>query len=174
MPETENHGGASLVRSTESRKPAEPCTIVIFGASGDLTARKLIPALYHLFCQKQLPSPFRIIGFARRPKPDADWRNELGEDLKKFSKNRDLDCSKWDEFAQNVFYCQGEFGDPQAYEKMKGQIGSAKNEALQKNLIFYLATAPNDFANVVEHLHASRLLQKDNEHDKNWQRIVVE
>ncbi|MGZ4986606.1 MAG: glucose-6-phosphate dehydrogenase, partial [Limisphaerales bacterium] len=104
------------------RKSVEPCTIVIFGASGDLTARKLIPALYHLFCHKQLPTPFRIIGFARRPKPDEDWRNELGEDLQKFSRNKDLDCSKWAEFAKNVFYCQGEFSDANAFENLKKQL----------------------------------------------------
>jgi glucose-6-phosphate 1-dehydrogenase len=156
------------------RKSVEPCTIVIFGASGDLTARKLIPALYHLFCHGQLPDPFRIIGFARRPKPDDDWRKELAEDLQKFSRNKDLDCSKWAAFAKHVFYCQGEFGDTKAYDALKKQIASASNEALQKNLIFYLATAPNDFAAIAEHLHTCGLLNKDGEHAKNWQRIVVE
>src|SRR5581483_12354502 len=104
------------------RKVLQPCTIVIFGASGDLTSRKLIPALYHLFCEKQLPNPVRIIGFARRPKPDAEWRGELLEDLKKFSRTKDLDCGHWDEFAANIFYCQGEFGDPAAYQKLKKQV----------------------------------------------------
>ena len=61
------------------RKAVEPCSIVIFGASGDLTARKLIPALYHLFCEGQLPAPFRIIGFARREKSDDAFRQELLE-----------------------------------------------------------------------------------------------
>ena len=59
------------------RKAVEPCTIVIFGASGDLTARKLIPAFYHLYREKQLPAPFRLVGFARREKTDAAWRQEL-------------------------------------------------------------------------------------------------
>src|SRR5207247_5422358 len=67
------------------RKTAEPCTIVIFGASGDLTARKLIPAFYHLFREKQLPPPFRIIGFARRQKSDEGWRQELRAALDQFS-----------------------------------------------------------------------------------------
>lgn len=156
------------------RKSVEPCTIVIFGASGDLTARKLIPALYHLFCHKQLPNPFRIIGFARRPKPDDDWRNELAADLEKFSRNKDLDCSKWSDFAKNVFYCQGEFGDAKSFEKLKQQVLSATNQQLQNNLIFYLATSPGDFAGIAEHLHTSGLLEKDHEHAKNWQRIVVE
>src|SRR6185437_10209660 len=70
MSETENPGGESTLRSADSRKPTEPCSIVIFGASGDLTARKLIPALYHLFKDQQMPSSFRVIGFARREKTD--------------------------------------------------------------------------------------------------------
>ena len=65
----------------ESRKPVEPCSIVIFGASGDLTSRKLIPALYHLVKEKQMPPEYRIIGFARREKTDESWRQELREAL---------------------------------------------------------------------------------------------
>ena len=64
------------------KKLVEPCSIVIFGASGDLTSRKLIPALYHLHTENLLPKPFRIIGFARREKTDAGWRAELLEALK--------------------------------------------------------------------------------------------
>src|SRR5437667_8733608 len=75
-------------RLDAGRKAVEPCTIVIFGASGDLTARKLIPAFYHLFGEKQLPSPFRIIGFARREKTDAQWREELKAALDKFSRTK--------------------------------------------------------------------------------------
>src|SRR5262245_35240027 len=93
------------------RRKSEPCTIVIFGASGDLTARKLIPALYHLFAGKQLPNPFRIIGFARRPKPNEAWRDELKQDLEKYSRTKKVDAAAWNEFAANVLYCQGEFGD---------------------------------------------------------------
>ena len=61
----------------DGRKAAEPCTIVIFGASGDLTARKLIPALYHLYTEGQMPAPFRVVGFARREKTDESWREEM-------------------------------------------------------------------------------------------------
>src|SRR5205823_15083221 len=82
------------------RKALEPCSIVIFGASGDLTARKLIPALFHLYLDKQLPNPFRIIGFARREKTDQEFRAELFDGLKKFSRTKDTDDAKiWQEFA---------------------------------------------------------------------------
>src|SRR6478672_324719 len=66
-----------ICRLGEARKNVDPCSIVIFGASGDLTARKLIPAFYHLHKEKQMPPDFRIIGFARRDKTDDSWRVEL-------------------------------------------------------------------------------------------------
>ena len=73
-------------RLDKRRKQVEPVTLVIFGASGDLTCRKLIPALYHLYLEGQLPEPFRIIGFSRREKTDEIWRQELLQSLQKFSR----------------------------------------------------------------------------------------
>src|SRR5215510_6924329 len=103
------------------RKKVEPCSIVIFGASGDLTARKLIPAFYHLYCENQLPNPFRIIGFARREKTDESWRNELKQALDQFSRTKPVNQEKWAEFAPHVFYCQGDMSDAQAYVKLGQQ-----------------------------------------------------
>src|SRR5437762_1699210 len=88
------------------KKALEPCTIVIFGASGDLTARKLIPAFYHLCREKLLPTPYRIIGFARREKADAAWREELRAALEQFSRTKPIDEAVWAEFAANISYCQ--------------------------------------------------------------------
>jgi glucose-6-phosphate 1-dehydrogenase len=156
------------------RRKSEPCTIVIFGASGDLTARKLIPALYHLFAGKQLPSPFRIIGFARRPKPDDVWREELRQDLEKYSRTKQVDPAIWKDFAANVLYCQGEFGDLNAYKKLKQMIDGFQDEGLRKNQLFYLSTSPSQFAEVVEHLHSAGMLTKDQPPGAGWQRIVVE
>ena len=155
------------------RKQAEPCTIVIFGASGDLTARKLIPALYHLFTEKQLPAPTRIIGFARREKSDAAWREELKQGVEKFSRTKKVDSAVWDAFAAGVFYCQGEFSDPAGYEKLAVQIGGSSHDGLKNNLLFYLSISPSQFGEVVEHLHRAKLVRKD-EPGPGWQRIVVE
>jgi glucose-6-phosphate 1-dehydrogenase len=155
------------------RKAVEPCSIVIFGASGDLTARKLIPALFQLFIEKQLPDPFRIIGFARREKSDSSWREELKADLTKFSRTKNVDAEQWNAFAKNVFYCQGEFSDLEAYHKLEKQLAGFENESLRGNLLFYLSTSPSQFAEVVEHLHKSELLRRD-EKSKFWQRVVVE
>jgi glucose-6-phosphate 1-dehydrogenase len=155
------------------RKVVEPCTIVIFGASGDLTARKLIPALYHLFCDKQLPDPFRIVGFARREKSDSSWRDELKADLQKYSRTKAVDPAQWEAFAAKVFYCQGEFSDLQAYHKLEKQLSDFGNEKLRRNLLFYLSTSPSQFAEVAEFLHKSGLLVRE-ENKQNWQRLVVE
>src|SRR3954469_8619922 len=86
------------------RRTLDPCSIVIFGASGDLTARKLIPALYHLFMAKQLPNPFRVIGFARREKSNEQWRTELRAALDQFSRTKPINEEVWKEFSENLFY----------------------------------------------------------------------
>ncbi|EEF62501.1 glucose-6-phosphate dehydrogenase [Pedosphaera parvula] len=161
-----------VCRLNEARKTVEPCSVVIFGASGDLTARKLIPALYHLFKEKQMPGEFRIIGFARREKTDESWRTELREALDQFSRTKPVDDAVWAEFAKHVHYCKGEFGDLEAYKKLEQQLASFGNEALRNNLLFYLATSPSQFGEVVEMLHNAGLLHKNEE--KGWQRIVVE
>jgi glucose-6-phosphate 1-dehydrogenase len=155
------------------RKKAEPCSIVIFGASGDLTARKLIPAFYHLFVAKQLPNPVRIIGFARREKSHEAWRTELKTSVESFSRTKRVDAAVWDAFAANLYYCQGEFSDAKAYQSLGDQLAEFDHEALRNNLVFYLSTSPSQFAEVVEHLSKARLLRRD-ERGPGWQRVVVE
>src|ERR1044072_818716 len=112
MEQSDHRDEIMTCRLDFGRKAVGPCAIVIFGASGDLPARKLIPAFYHLCREKQLPTPFRIIGFARREKSDEAWRQELKEALEKFSRSKKVDPAVWAEFSANVFYCQGEFTDP--------------------------------------------------------------
>ncbi|HEY0454755.1 MAG TPA: glucose-6-phosphate dehydrogenase, partial [Verrucomicrobiae bacterium] len=160
-------------RLDSTRRNVEPCTIVIFGASGDLTARKLIPALYHLFVEKQLPTPFRIIGFARREKSDASFRDEMKMGIEQYSRTKKVDAAAWDSFSSSLFYCQGEFSDPKAYLKLGTQLAAAPSDALRKNLLFYLSTSPSQFSEVAEHLHDAKLLVKG-DGGKYWQRIVVE
>lgn len=172
MTETDQLDELMNCRIDEGRKVVEPCSIVIFGASGDLTARKLIPALYHLFVGKQLPDPFRIIGFARREKNDEQWRAELRRALEQFSRTKPVNDEAWTEFAKNISYCVGDFSDASAFRKLKELLAGFKDEKLANNLLFYLATPPSQFAEVVEHLHNAGLL--DRNLSKNWQRLVVE
>jgi len=159
-------------RIDDGRRAVDPCTIVIFGASGDLTARKLIPALYHLFLANQLPKPFRIIGFARREKTNDQWREELRAALTQFSRTKPVDEAIWTEFAQNIGYCIGDFADPTGYQRLQQQLAGFGHEQLAGNLLFYLATPPSQFAEVVENLHNAGLLRSDQ--GGLWQRLVVE
>ena len=160
-------------RLDSGHKKVEPCSIVIFGASGDLTARKLIPALYHLFSGRQLPSPVRIIGLARRPKSNEAWRAELKEALEQFSRTAHVDPAQWDAFAANVFYCQGDLSEAGTYAKLRQQLDDTAEVRLRENLLFYLAISPSQFAEVAEQLHASGLLVKSDD-GPNWQRVLVE
>jgi glucose-6-phosphate 1-dehydrogenase len=161
-----------ICRLDEGRKAVQPCSIVIFGASGDLTIRKLIPAFFHLFSEKQMALPFRIVGVARREKTDESWRQELLEGLKKFSRTKKIDEDCWNEFARNIFYCQGDISEKGTYKKLGWQLGEFQPESLQHNLLFYLAVSPSQFAEVAEQLHGAGLLRKDD--SAGFQRIVVE
>ncbi len=153
------------------RKNLTPCTIVIFGASGDLTARKLIPALYQLFKEKQMPPSFRVVGFARREKTDASWRAELRTALDQFSRTKPVDEKAWSAFAENLCYCQGDLTDDAAYKKLEAQLTEFGSGPLRENLLFYLAISPSQFGEVVEQIHRTGLLNKEG---AGWQRIVVE
>ena len=153
------------------RKNLDACTIVIFGASGDLTARKLIPALYHLFKEKQMPPAFRVVGFARREKTDASWRQELRTALDQFSRTKPVNDKVWSAFAENLFYCQGDLTDDAAYKKLETQLTEFGSGPLRENLLFYLAISPSQFGEVVEQIHRAGLLNKEG---AAWQRIVVE
>jgi glucose-6-phosphate 1-dehydrogenase len=154
------------------RKLTEPCSIVIFGASGDLTARKLIPAIYHLCKDKLMPPAFRVIGFARREKTDESWRQELRAALDQFSRTRPVDEKVWNDFAANIFYCVGDLTDAAAYAKLEQKLDSFKNPQLRHNLLFYLATQPSQFGGIVEQLHNAKLIHKET--GKGWQRLVIE
>ena len=155
------------------RKLNEPCSIVIFGASGDLTARKLIPALYHLCKDKLMPPAYRVIGFARREKTDDQWRQELRTALNQFSRTKPVDDKVWNDFAANIFYCVGDVTDAAAYTKLEEKLTSFKSPQLRHNLLFYLATQPSQFGLIIEHLHNAKLLHKENG-GKGWQRLVIE
>jgi len=159
-------------RLGEQRKLVDPCSIVIFGASGDLTARKLIPALYHLCKEKQMPPDFRIVGFARREKTDAVWRQELRQSLDQFSRTQPVDEAVWQDFSARLFYCQGDLADPAAYAKLERKLVSFGSPPLRQNVLYYLATMPSQFAPAVEQLHRADLLHHSSA--EAWQRVVVE
>jgi glucose-6-phosphate 1-dehydrogenase len=173
MNESSNLDELLASRASHGRRKIEPCTVVIFGASGDLTARKLIPALYHLALENALPQPYRIIGFARRDKTDESFRAELREALNQFSRTKPVNEEVWSKFAANLSYCPADISDAAGYRKLKELIDRSGDERLKTNLLFYLATNPSQFGEISQHLSEVGLLQKC----KNggcMQRLVVE
>src|SRR5277367_6085487 len=141
-----------------SISPADPCTIVIFGASGDLSRRKLVPALYSLAAQNCLARRFAIIGFARTPKTDEEFQASAVDSIMKFAEsgaNGDVQCK---EFSQALAYVAGEYHQPEAFEKLKQrleELDSAHN--LNGNRLFYLATPPEIYPVIIEQLHKAGL-----------------
>ena len=163
-----------ICRLDRGRKMVEPCSIVIFGASGDLTARKLIPALYHLFKDKQLPEPSGVVGFARREKTDDSWRAELREALDQFSRTKPVDDEVWAEFAQHISYCQGDLTAPAAYAARWKQCSPSFGEPA---VAAESAVLPGHFAEPVRRWwwsSCTRGTAAAGRAGGGWQRMVVE
>lgn len=150
----------------------EPCVVVIFGASGDLTSRKLMPALYHLLQDGQLPSQFACVGFARRAKTDLQFREEAKASAQAFSRTPPLDDSLWNHFQDHLFYHQSEFHDDAGYASLKQKLQELDNRFGTKgNRIFYLATPPSYFPLICEKLKNNHLLDSNSD---SWSRIIIE
>jgi glucose-6-phosphate 1-dehydrogenase len=152
-------------------QPSDPCVMVIFGAGGDLTKRKLIPALYNLAKGKLLPQQFAIVGISREQVSTDDFRKAATEDIKQFSTSG-FDATSWQWFAQRLYYHAGDFKDPELYVKLGALLTQVdKEQATRGNRLFYLATSPNFFPIVVQRLGAAGLT---NEADGQWKRVVIE
>lgn len=162
-----------VCRLDTRRQPASPCTVVIFGASGDLTARKLIPALYHLHRAGQLPRPMHVLGVARRPMTEEQWREELFAALQRSSRTQPVDRAAWESFAGTVHYCAGDLEEATTYTRLAARLEALEPAPVRRNRLFYLATAPSLFGGVVARLSACGLLQREPE-PPFWQRVVVE
>lgn len=148
-----------------------PVALVIFGATGDLTQRKLVPALYDLFCDRKLPECFTVVGFARRAKSSDDFRAELRDAVTQFARNKPGDGDRWDEFARRFFYHQAEFHDADGYRRLAAFLEETDTKCgTQGKRLFYLATPPEYYALIVEQLGAVNLAHATH----GWTRIVVE
>lgn len=147
-----------------------PFVMVIFGATGDLTRKKLIPALFSLFKQKQLPEEFFIIGFARREFTSDEFVKML-EDDHKFSKEDDL----WKKFAAHIYYQQGLFEQRRGYKQLI-QVLKILDEQMGACItrLFYLATPPSYYPKILEHLHKTKLTEGCGQGSNKWTKIIVE
>jgi glucose-6-phosphate 1-dehydrogenase len=151
----------------------EPSVMVIFGASGDLTKRKLIPAIYNLSRERLLPSGFTVVGFARRPIGDEGFRKNMLEGINQFSRSRPAQSAVWNTFAAGLCYLQGDFDDPNAYRELKSLLERLDQErGTGGNRVFYLATPPSAYSEIIHHLGESGLAQPGK--PDAWCRIIVE
>jgi glucose-6-phosphate 1-dehydrogenase len=137
----------------------EPTTMVIFGASGDLTKRKLLPALYSLTRERLLPGRFAVIGYARRPITDDAFRDEMRAGCEEFARRRPVDPELWAGFARNIFYQEGGYDDPKAFVALRERLEQIERSlGLPGNRVFYLSIPPSSFATVVRNLGVSGLV----------------
>ena len=164
-----------LEEETSSTYIADPCTLVIFGATGDLTKRKLIPALYNLAREGQLPSHFCCVAFARRDKSHEAFRAEMKECVAEFSRVQPLDEEIWETFASGLYYKQACFTEDEGYQ----ELDSFLKELDQKhdtcgNRVFYLSTQPSFFPVIVEKLSTNALVYNVADEDEKWSRVIIE
>jgi len=144
---------ADVMPRTQQRtsgRPGDPCIMVIFGAAGDLTQRKLIPALYNLAKVDLLPREFAILGVAHNSMSDDEFRKKLTADIAHYA-GREVDSEVWEWFQQRLYYLTAEFDDKNTYAQLKSKLEALDREHNTRgNFFFYLATAPSFFGPVVE------------------------
>jgi glucose-6-phosphate 1-dehydrogenase len=152
-----------------------PCVMVIFGATGDLTHRKLIPALYNLALEQPLPAEFSTVAVARRPFTDDEFRQQALDAVNSFSRRRPANPSVWDTFSQGLFYCQAPFDDPSGYERLGQLLDRLDRErGTAGNRIFYLATQPSYYPIIIDHLREKGLARRGGGDAPGWSRIIIE
>ena len=157
-------------------KPAGPCSMVIFGAGGDLTKRLVVPALYNLACAKLLPEQFAITGVDLADLPAEKWHESLKEMTEKFVEGgghpEDFNPEVWNWLVSRMFYLRGDLNDPGTYQRLTEHLRDIDQKSgTDGNYVFYLAVTDRFFAPVVEHLGESKLAPEQNGH---WRRVVVE
>jgi glucose-6-phosphate 1-dehydrogenase len=152
---------------------ADPCAIILFGASGDLAKRKVIPAMYDLAQNNSLGERYAIIGFARTAMTEESFRATLGEAAKTISEVGPIDPAKWDAFASNLHYSQGDYADQNSYAQLAKRLAELDaGKQLGGNRLFYLSTPPEVYSDIVEQLGRAGLARPGN--PGSWARIIIE
>ena len=158
---------------------AEPCTMIICGATGDLTERKLGPALYNTLLGGFLPPEFTVVGFARRDLSDEDFRNHLLEGINKHSRNKPAKPAIWESFARGMEYHRGDFDDPAAYVELARRLERIdRDRGTAGNRLFYLAVPPSLYPEIVNQLDRAGLAASGTHRrtgsNRGWTRVIVE
>ena len=166
-----------LRRGLIEDRTSDACTAVIFGASGDLTRRKLMPALYNLAWSRALPGGFAVVGVGRRDKTDESFRAEMQEAVAGFSRRKPIDAALWTDFERGLSYVRGAANDPATYESLGAHLLRIDSErGTRGNHLFYLAVPPSEFGPIVEGLRASGLVAPPGAERTGgaWTRVVFE
>jgi glucose-6-phosphate 1-dehydrogenase len=159
------------LQTKRTARPADPCVMVIFGAGGDLTSRKLIPALYNLAKADLLSREFAIVGLSHTAMSADDFRKKIADHIKQYTRN-DADQSVIEWFLRRVYYVTAEFDDKNVYTQLKDLLEKVNHDhTTHGNYFFYLATAPSFFGSIVEQLAQAGLMEENNEH---WRRVIIE
>jgi glucose-6-phosphate 1-dehydrogenase len=155
---------------TVTIRKGDPCVMVIFGATGDLTKRKLIPSLYNLASQQLLVKEVTIVGFGIDNYNTDTFRDYLSKDVKTFATG-EVNPELWNIFLQHTYYIQGDFKDSNAFQRLKGVLNDVcKQHSIPPNYLFYLATSPQFFGEIIRQLSAAGLARED----QAWRRIIIE
>jgi glucose-6-phosphate 1-dehydrogenase len=147
----------------------ENLTVVIFGGTGDLTRRKLLPALYTLAQERRMPEAYRIVACGRRDYTDETFRSEMREEILRFRREEGSE-EQLDAFVARIDYFKGELDDEEAYSRLQEQLDTT--DTYPSNRVFYLSTAPNFFESVTRHLKEAGLIYAPS--DSAWSRVVIE
>ncbi len=151
----------------------DPATFVLFGGTGDLAHRKVAPALFQLWRTNLLPHEFAIVAIGRRPYTDDVFRAELRASVEQFSRVLPIETAVWDDFAARISYHRGDFGDPALYDGLADRLDEIDRErGTQGNRLYYLATQPSAFAEIITGL--GRVGLDHEHHGEGWRRIVIE
>jgi glucose-6-phosphate 1-dehydrogenase len=147
-----------------------PCAIVIFGASGDLTKRKLIPALYRLAYDRRIPPGFAVIGNSRTPMTDEQFRAKMREALNEFVDDTPIDEGLWDDFSKSLSYSAGDLNDPECFNLLGKRLAEIEQtRKTEGNVLFYVSTQPSHYEAAINGIGRAKLAQ-----GTGWRRIVVE
>jgi len=153
-------------------RTADPCTVIIFGASGDLTKRKLVPALYRLTQERLLPAEFAIVGFARSEMSHEDFRAKMKDAILTYSEAKSIDEAVWDSFAKGIYYVAGDVNNSASYRTISELLDQVDRErGTAGNRVFYLSTSPTLYAEAIQQLGAAGLAKPEG---KGWTRIIIE
>ena len=150
----------------------EPFALIIFGASGDLARRKLMPALWNLYAARTLPEPFTILGVSRTEISDTEFRTRVREAVTEFSRTKPPSEQVWERFASSLFYLSGDPKDAELYPRLQSTLAEleARRGGGPPNRLFYCSTPPSVYGDIVQHLGSSGLARAEG----GWTRVIIE